>query len=139
MHKVLGIDIGASGGKALMGEFDGQRIQNIREVHRFGNDPVKTRAGYFWDFFQLYKGVTEAIRKAGKVDTVAIDGFGNAVGFLDRQGKPTGPLRHHHDSLSRGMMAEMDKIAPISEFKRRSLAALQEVNPPAKLFSMKYH
>lgn len=139
MRKVLGIDIGASGGKALMGEFDGQRIRNLCEVHRFGNDPVKTKVGYFWDFFQLYKGTMDAIRKAGKVDTVAIDGFGNAVGYLDRQGKPTGPLRHHHDPLSRGMMAEMDKIAPISEFKRRSLAALQEVSPAVKLFSMKYH
>jgi rhamnulokinase len=78
MLKVLGIDLGASGGKAFKGEFDGRRIKNLCEVHRFGNDPVKTRAGYFWDFFQLYKGAQEAIRKAGKVDTVAIDGFGNA-------------------------------------------------------------
>ncbi|HWP79996.1 MAG TPA: FGGY family carbohydrate kinase [Candidatus Acidoferrum sp.] len=139
MLKVLGIDLGASGGKAFMGEFDGRRIQNLHEVHRFGNDPIQTRAGYFWDFFQLYKGAKEAIRKAGKVDTVAIDGFGNAVGFLDRQGKPTGPLRHHHDPQSRGIVAEMDKVYPVSEFQRRSLAALQEVNPPAKLFSMKYH
>ena len=37
--KVLAFDFGASGGRAMCGTFDGDKI-SIEELHRFSNDPV---------------------------------------------------------------------------------------------------
>ena len=40
--KVLAFDFGASGGRAMCGTFDGEKI-TIEELHRFSNDPVIKR------------------------------------------------------------------------------------------------
>ena len=40
MKRVLAFDFGASSGRAILGIFDGEKIE-LQEVHRFSNDPVK--------------------------------------------------------------------------------------------------
>ena len=35
----LALDLGASGGRAIIGRFDGERLA-LEEVHRFANGPV---------------------------------------------------------------------------------------------------
>ncbi len=37
---LLGYDLGASSGRAMLGEFDGEKI-TISELHRFINEPVR--------------------------------------------------------------------------------------------------
>ena len=37
--KLLAIDLGASSGRGIVGEFDGERL-SLAENHRFSNDPV---------------------------------------------------------------------------------------------------
>ncbi len=38
-HNYLALDLGASGGRAIIGRFDGERLA-LEEVHRFANGPV---------------------------------------------------------------------------------------------------
>ena len=37
--KILAFDYGVSSGRAILGEFDGNRL-TLKETHRFGSDPV---------------------------------------------------------------------------------------------------
>ena len=46
--KVLAFDFGASGGRAMCGTFDGDKI-SIEELHRFSNDPVILNGSMYWD------------------------------------------------------------------------------------------
>ena len=46
--KVLAFDFGASGGRAMCGTFDGEKI-TIEELHRFSNDPVILNGTMYWD------------------------------------------------------------------------------------------
>ena len=48
----LGFDFGASSGRAMLGSFDGERIE-IEEIHRFSNDPVMLCGRFVWDLPRL--------------------------------------------------------------------------------------
>lgn len=43
MRNLLAFDIGASNGRAILGQFDGERI-SMRELHRFENHYVEMTA-----------------------------------------------------------------------------------------------
>ena len=48
MRNLLAFDIGASNGRAILGQFDGERI-SMRELHRFENHYVEMNGIYYWD------------------------------------------------------------------------------------------
>ena len=52
MKKFLAIDLGASSGRGIIGEYDGKSL-SLKEIHRFSNDPVLTASGFYWDTFRL--------------------------------------------------------------------------------------
>lgn len=45
---VLSFDLGASGGRAVLGAYEGSRIR-MEELHRFTNDPVHLGRTMYWD------------------------------------------------------------------------------------------
>ena len=49
----LAFDFGASSGRLVMGEFDGEKI-TLEEIHRFPNEPVWFNGRLYWDFFRLF-------------------------------------------------------------------------------------
>ena len=53
MKRVLAFDFGASSGRAILGIFDGEKIE-LQEVHRFSNDPVKINGIVFKNQFKIY-------------------------------------------------------------------------------------
>ena len=56
----LAVDIGASSGRVLAGQFDGQRIR-LDEVHRFENGPVYLHGRMYWDILSLWKSVQDGM------------------------------------------------------------------------------
>ena len=52
----LALDLGASGGRAIVGRFDGERLA-LEEIHRFANGPVHLPgaggASLHWDALRL--------------------------------------------------------------------------------------
>ena len=51
--RVLAFDFGASSGRAILGIFDGEKIE-LKEVHRFSNDPVTVHGTAYWDILRLF-------------------------------------------------------------------------------------
>lgn len=58
--KVLAIDFGASGGRAIVGSFDGERI-TLEEIHRFSNDPVILGGTMYWDVLRLFHEIKQSL------------------------------------------------------------------------------
>ena len=50
---VLGIDLGASSGRAMLGTLEGKKL-TIREIHRFLNEPVTLCGRFVWDMPRLF-------------------------------------------------------------------------------------
>ena len=90
MRNLLAFDIGASNGRAILGQFDGERI-SMRELHRFENHYVELNGVCYWDLPYIYNQLKQgflAFRRAdiGALDCFGIDTWGVDYGLLDKNG-----------------------------------------------------
>ena len=85
--RVLAFDFGASSGRAMLGEWKGGKIE-LREIHRFSNDPVFVGETLYWDILRLFHEIKQAIIIAvreGGFDSIGIDTWGVDFGLLDKR------------------------------------------------------
>ena len=57
-HNTLAFDFGASSGRAIVGSFDGEKIE-LSEIHRFPNDPVFVGGTMYWDVLRLFHEIKQ--------------------------------------------------------------------------------
>ena len=85
--KAIAFDLGASSGKMLLGEFDGETL-SARTVHRFENRQISLGGDLYWNLLGIYENLTEGIRRAcalGRdVVSVGLDTYSNDFA-LDRK------------------------------------------------------
>ena len=90
IRNFLAFDLGASNGRAILGQFDGERI-TMKELHRFENNYVEMNGVFYWDtpylYNQLKKGLM-AFKQGGygDLDSFGIDTWGVDYGLLDKNG-----------------------------------------------------
>lgn len=112
----LAADIGASGGKTFVGEFDGKRLVQ-REIHRFENHPVKVLDTLHWDILRLYQHVLDSIQIAKhfisldgqEIATMGIDSWAVDYGLIDASGGLLGNPVHYRDLRTNGVMEQITK------------------------------
>ena len=61
--KLLAFDLGAESGRAILGDFDGERIE-LSEVHRFPNTPVPLPDGLHWNVLGLWSEIRKGLALA---------------------------------------------------------------------------
>ena len=110
--KVLAFDFGASSGRAMLFEYDGEKLK-IDEIHRFSNDPVTVGGSMYWDFLRLFFEVKQGILKCinsgnGDISAIGIDTWGVDYAFFDKNGKMLGNPHHYRDTRTQGLI---DKLA----------------------------
>ncbi len=109
--RVLAFDFGASSGRAIIGEFDGEKI-TLREVHRFSNDPVTINGTTYWDvqrlFFEIKQGILKA-KEDGGFDSIGIDTWGVDFGLLRKDGTLIENPIHYRDKRNDGMVEKAKK------------------------------
>ncbi|HOR22261.1 MAG TPA: rhamnulokinase, partial [Ruminococcus sp.] len=64
-RRVLCFDLGASSGRAMLAEFDGERL-SLREVHRFKNRGVPVCGTLYWDILALFGEIRIGLKKAAE-------------------------------------------------------------------------
>lgn len=100
IKRALAIDLGASSGRGIVFEFDGEKYSS-KIVHRFSNGAVEKDGKLYWDLSMLFQQICEAIsiadKTCGKLDAVGIDSWGVDIGFIDKQGVPVGDPRNYRD------------------------------------------
>ena len=110
VRNLLAFDLGASNGRAILGQFDGERI-TMRELHRFENNYIEMNGVFYWDtpylFNQLKQGLI-AFKQGqfGDLDAFGIDTWGVDYGLLDRNGHLAGVPR----SYRLGTQADIDAV-----------------------------
>ena len=137
---LLGFDFGASSGRAMLGTFTNGRLE-IREIHRFSNDPVMLCGRFVWDVPRLVYEMKQALLKLSHMDThvdaIGIDTWGVDFGLLDGNGYLLGLPVHYRDDRTLGMRERVREIISDVELFGRTGIAYNQYNTLYQLYSMK--
>ncbi|MFC7679368.1 rhamnulokinase family protein [Paenibacillus sp. GCM10028914] len=110
---VLAFDMGASSGRALIGEIIRQEegdpgLLRITEIHRFPNIPVQIGEHLHWNIAALFQEVKHGIQKAFQAgyspESYGMDTWGVDFGLVDRNGELVGIPYHYRDTHTVGMV-----------------------------------
>ena len=133
--KVLAFDFGASGGRAMCGTFNGEKI-TIEELHRFSNDPVILNGTMYWDvlrlFFEIKQGLIKA-KKCGHIESIGIDTWGVDFGLIDREGRLLENPVHYRDARTEGMLEESFHLIDKKRFYEITGNQFMEINTAFQL------
>ena len=137
---LLGFDFGASSGRAMLGTLENGKLE-IKEVHRFSNDPVMFCGRFVWDLPRLFYEMKQALLKIShmkvKVDAIGIDTWGVDFGLLDKNGRLLGLPVHYRDARTDGMREAVRRVIPDAELFGRTGLAYNSFNTIYQLYAMR--
>jgi rhamnulokinase len=124
------IDLGASNGRVVVAETDGERIW-LREAARFPT-PLYRDAGYqCWDVDRIEADVRAGLAAArclAPLASVGVDTWGVDFALLDGDGARVAPVVAYRDERTRAAMASLLARLPQPELYRRTGIQLQPFN-----------
>ena len=110
----VALDLGAESGRAMLGRFDGERVE-LAEVRRFPTQSIQLPDGLYWNALGLYAELTAALAQVSasgaRPRSIGVDSWGVDFGLLDRHGALLGnPLCYRdgrgsqalHETLAQG-------------------------------------
>ncbi|MCI9627061.1 MAG: rhamnulokinase [Clostridia bacterium] len=111
--KVLAFDFGASSGRGIVFEYDGQTLKET-EIHRFSNDPVMVNGHLYWDILRLFHEIKQGILKCVSgghhdIEAIGIDTWGVDFALFDEHGTMMENPFHYRDTRTQGMMELADQ------------------------------
>ena len=109
----LAFDLGASNGRAILGQFDGEKI-TMQELHRFENNYIEMNGVFYWDTPYLYNQLKQGLLafkqgNFGELHGFGIDTWGVDYGLLDKNGHLAGVPR----SYRLGTQEDIDAVKEI--------------------------
>ena len=137
---LLAFDLGASNGRAILGQFDGDRLE-MRELHRFENNYIEMNGVYYWDLPYLYNQLKLGLlafkhANVGELDCFGIDTWGVDYGLLDRNGHLLGNPRSYRLAVDEDMKRVWD-IVPLKTLFARTGIATMNFNTIYQLYRRK--
>jgi len=128
MKNLLAFDLGASNGRAILGRFDGEKIE-MHELHRFENNYVEMNGICYWDLPYLYNQLKLGLlafknADVGQLDCFGIDTWGVDYGLLDENGHLLGNPRAYRMAVDADMEAVWKTVDFPTLFARTGIASL---------------
>ncbi len=134
-------DLGASGGRAIVAHYDGERFE-MEVTHRFDNRPVFATGTLYWDILRLLSevkiGLQKSCRRFPQIASLGVDTWGCDFGFLDRQGRLLANPVTYRDRRRHERSGELYKIIPRRELFELSAGSTIEIMGIYQLFSFQY-
>ena len=125
--KLIAFDLGASNGRAVLGAFDGKRVE-LTEIHRFDNPMVEQNGLYYWDALGLYRQLKESFLKLKheglQADCFGIDTWGVDFGLIDHNGALLGNPRCYRNGTEAEMARVHAAIPQKTLFSRTGIASM---------------
>lgn len=136
MKPVIAIDLGASSGRVMRVQFNGERFE-LEEVHRFLNLPVTAHNTLYWDVLRIWHEIQTGLRQIPDAASIGVDTWGVDFGLLDRDGNLLGNPVHYRDNRTDGMMAWVFERVSRREVFERTGIQFMPINTLYQLASLK--
>ena len=128
VYHLLAFDLGASNGRAILGTFDGEKIE-MQELHRFENNYIEMNGVFYWDLPYLYNQLKQGLLafkqlNVGELDCFGIDTWGVDYGLLDENGHLLGNPRAYRMAVDADMDRVWETVDFATQFSRTGIAAM---------------
>ena len=112
----LAFDLGAESGRAIVGRLRAN-VLDIREIHRFPNEPVRQNGSLQWDILRLWHEMRRSFDKVdgARIDSLGVDTWGCDYALLGERGDLLQNPFHYRDSRTDGVMEAVCKRVPADE------------------------
>jgi len=125
---LIAFDLGASNGRAILGQFDGDKIE-MTELHRFENNYIEMNGVFYWDLPYLYNQLKLGLLAFknggyGDLDCVGIDTWGVDYGLLDKNGHLLGNPRSYRMAVDEDMSRVWETVPHKTLFERTGIATM---------------
>jgi rhamnulokinase len=130
MTDVAAVDLGASGGRVMVGTVGPGELA-LHEAHRFSNVPVTVRGTLHWDILRLYGDILAGLRTASgefELASVGIDSWGVDYGLLDSGGALLGNPVHYRDARTTGVAERVHAVLGAREMYQATGTAQLPLN-----------
>ncbi len=140
-RNLLAFDLGASNGRAILGQFDGEKI-TMTELHRFENNYIEMNGVFYWDTPYLYNQLKQGLLKFvqggyGNLDSFGIDTWGVDYGLLDKNGQLAGLPRSYRLGTQADIDAVKEKIPAQTLYSRTGIDTTLAFNTLYQLYRRK--
>ncbi len=136
----LAIDIGASGGRHILGNIVNGKMM-LEEIHRFPNGNVEKDGELTWDIDSLYREIITGMKKCkelGKIPvSVGIDTWAVDIVLLDEADRRIGNVVGYRDSGTRYMDLKVYESIPEEALYARTGIQKQMFNTIYQLMAWK--
>ncbi len=140
MKYYLGVDIGASSGRHILGYIDNGKLK-LEEIHRFENYITNQNGTLVWDIEHLVSEVKKGIAKCKEIDktpcTVAIDTWGVDYVLLDENEQEIMPAVSYRDSRTNEVISKVESIISAEELYLKTGIQKQNFNTIYQLYADK--
>lgn len=134
----LAFDFGASSGRLILSRYADGKIE-LKELHRFENEPVKMNGVLYWDTFRLFFEMKEGLKKASTLNIpihgIGIDTWGVDYGLLDKDGNIIGMPINYRDKRTDNSIKEVGEIIPLKEIYEKTGIQFMGFNTIFQLFA----
>jgi rhamnulokinase len=112
----LAFDLGAESGRAVLGRLHAD-VLDVREIHRFVNEPVRQNGALQWDMLRLWLEIKHGLEYAAStsIESVGVDAWGCDYALVGEQGLLLQNPYHYRDKRTDGVMQEVFRRVPAEE------------------------
>ena len=137
----LAIDMGASNGRHLAGQFDGNTL-TLKELYRFENGTTDLAGTLYWNLPSLWQHVQTGLQAAGaafgnEIVSVGVDTWGVDFALLGRSDTLLSNPVCYRDARTDGIMEKAFEIVPQSEVFQQSGLQFMQFNTLYQFLAMK--
>jgi rhamnulokinase len=137
----LGIDIGATSGRAVLGRLARDRLV-LDEVHRFPHGPVPLGGTLWWDVLHLWSGVLGSLRACarsgvGRLAGVGVTTWGIDFGLLSADGRLLENPVCYRDARTDGMDTAIRERYDDRKFYRHTGMAVSRMGTLPQLLGLR--
>jgi rhamnulokinase len=134
----LAFDFGAESGRAVLGYLH-SGVLNIREIHRFPNEPVKCAGSLRWDVLQLWLEVQKALASVEEegLSSIGVDSWGVDYALLGEKGELLENPYHYRDRRTEGVMEEVFRLVLREEIYAATGIQFMPINTLYQLIAAK--
>ena len=112
----LAFDLGAESGRAIVGRLRAD-VLDIREIHRFANEPVRQNGSLQWDILRLWFEMRRSFERLDVtgIESLGVDTWGCDFALLGEDGTLVQNPYHYRDVRTDGVMEAVFKRIPADE------------------------